>query len=205
MRRSRASPSLAARLATACANGNFRSTKAAIAGGASVNEPGEAPDWALLFVPLAAAVYTRHDDLAVWLLSHGADPNGDKVMHYGAGWGTVDILRLLIDAGGDVNRESGGEPPLFSAVMIGSVNKVRVLLAQPSLDLTITDHDQTPEQCARDQDYLALADIIVQEVSGRQASLWNREQLLGLTACGVAVPLADRETRCAGTTTALFA
>ena len=53
--------------------------------------------------------------MALWLLSHGADPNGDEVMYYDASNSTACILRLLIDAGGDVNRESFRYPPLVSA------------------------------------------------------------------------------------------
>ena len=74
--------------------------------------------------------------MVVWLLSLGADPNGDEVMYYGARGSTADILQPLIDAGGDVNRKSRGEP-LLHAVHGSSEDNVRVLLGQPSLDCTI--------------------------------------------------------------------
>ena len=74
---------------------------------------------------------------------------------------------LLIDAGGDVNRESGGWPPLFAAVLFNEPDNVRVLLAQPSLDFTIKFEGKTPEQYARDKGRPALEDMIAQEVSGQ--------------------------------------
>ena len=166
MSSSGASP-LAAWLSMACANSDLPSAKAAVAAGASVNENGWVP-WGGMVLPLRAAVLRQHYDLVVLLLSHGADPNGDQVMHHGAYYSTAAILQLLIDAGGDVNRNSGETPPLFSAI-VGRTRQaeVRVLLAQPSLDLTIKHNRKTPEQYARDRDEPALAVMIAQEVSGR--------------------------------------
>ena len=115
-------------------------------------------------LPLAAAVITGHHDVVVWLLSRGADPNGDWVMWSCACNSTAAILQLLIDAGGDVNRESGGDLPLFSAA--GSADRVHVVLAQPCLDVSVTFHGQTLEQYARGPGFPMLADMIAQEVSG---------------------------------------
>ena len=119
-------------------------------------------------LPLEAAVDNKHHDVVVWLLSHGADSNGDNVMYFGARHSTAAILQLLIDAGGDVNRGSSNALPLFSAVEgYHGEDRVRVLLAQPSLDLTIKYGGKIPEQVARDQGTPALADMIAQEVSRR--------------------------------------
>ena len=89
-------------------------------------------------LPLVAAVDWWRHDVVVWLLSHGADPNGYEVMYHSAWNGNAAILQLLIDAGGDVNRKSRGERPLFWAIggRTGPGN-LRLLLSQPSLDLTI--------------------------------------------------------------------
>ena len=179
MSSSGASPSLADRLIKACDNGDLPSAKAAVADGASVNEKGTAPGvLGLTVFPLAAAVDRNHDDVVVYLLSHGADPNGNGVMDVGACFSTAASLQLLIDAGGDVNRECGGRPPLFLAVECNSVAKVRVLLAQPSLDFTVKFHGKTPEQYARHYGYPALAGMMAQEVSGKGLPVL-------LTACAV--------------------
>ena len=120
----------------------------------------------------AAAVFRQQHDVVVWLLSRGADPNGDQVMYDGAYRSTAGILQLLIDAGGDVNRKSCGERPLFPAARgVNSEDNVRVLLAQPSLDLTLTYYGKAPEQYVRDWGRPALADMIAEEVSGKGVPL----------------------------------
>ena len=163
-----AAPSLADRLVTACSTGDLPSAKAAVVDGASVNEKGKAPGWGgSLVTPLAAAVFKKHHDVAVWLLSCGADPNGDDVMRGGSYGSTDVILQLLIDAGGDVNRGTGsyGQPPLFSAVEgDNSKGKLRVLLAQPALDFTIEYDGKTPEQYALEKGRPKVARRIAKEV-----------------------------------------
>ena len=145
---------------------------ATVADGASVNERGRVPGWVFEGLPLTAALFNtgsgRAGQVVVWLLAHGADPNGAEVMWHVANEGVADILQLLIDAGGDVNRESIGEVPLRAAVHIfhRSEDNVRVLLAQPSLDFTLKSHDgRTPEQYARDTGELVHADMMATEVS----------------------------------------
>ena len=116
--------------------------------------------------PLAEAVAQRHHDVVVWLLSLGADPNGHAVLWYGAYYSTGAILQLLVDAGGDVNQITWGEPLLFAEVRDNKQDYMRLLLAQPSLDLTVTGFCETPEQYAHRKP--ALAAMIAQEVSGRR-------------------------------------
>ena len=183
MSSSGASSSLADRLVWACANGDLPAVKAAVAAGASVNEKVKTPGvLGVAVFPLATAVRWKQHDVVVWLLSHGADPNGDGVMASGAYKSTAAFLQLLVDAGGDVNRESGGQPPLFGAVDgYNSEDKVRVVLAQPSLDCTITCYGKTPEQYARDCARPALADMIAQEVSGNRLPVLHGKA----TACAV--------------------
>ena len=111
-------------------------------------------------LPLTGAVFKKHHDVVVWLLSHGADPNGDKVMRFGAIFSTAAILQLLIDAGGDVNGNGGRPQPLFSAILYLEGN-AQLLLAQPCLDL-----GDTPKLYAL-VFRSPLADVIAQEVSGK--------------------------------------
>ena len=193
-----AAPSLADRLVTACSRGDLRSAKSAVAEGASVNENGKVAPvglWDCPLPPLAAVTrYTRHQDVVVWLLSRGADPNGPLVMGNAARQSTAAVLQLLIDAGGDVNRNCSGAP-LFCAVEGNGLDKVRVLLAQPSLDFTIEFYGYTPEQYARDYCKPVMADMIAQEVSDVTLTL----SLAGadvVSVCG-AVVAAQRARRAA--------
>ena len=159
------SPSLAYRLVTACFDGDLPSVRAAIADGASVNEAGKARGYNSVWLPLAAAVYYKQHAVVAWLLSNGADPNGACVMYQGASNSSPAILQALIDAGGDVNGDSAGEPPLFAAVYNKREDNVRLLLSQPSLDWTRAHAGQTPEQYARATGRPVLADMIAEEVS----------------------------------------
>ena len=156
---------LADRLVTACLYGDLRSAKAAVADGASVNEKGRSAPWVDPAPPLAAAVNRRHYDVVVWLLSHGADVNGDHVLWNGAVHSTAAILQL-IDAGCDLNQEIGGSPLLTAAWGNDNANKVRVLLAQPSLDLIVQHNGKTPEQYALYRTAPPLEAMIAREVSG---------------------------------------
>ena len=163
-----ASPSPADRLVTACLNGDLPSAAAAVADGASVNQNGRAPDWGGTALPLRAALLSEHLHVVVWLLSHGADPNGDSVMQYSVTRSSAAILQLLIDAGGDINRGSS-LVPLWSGRYIKEGN-VWVLLALPSLDLTVTDAGKTLERYARDCYQHITADMIALEVRGRSCA-----------------------------------
>ena len=163
------SPLSAARdeqLVAACERGDLPSAKAAVALGACINGPDAGLTPSTFMVPLAAAVHSRHRDVAVWLLSQGANPNYDGVMPSGAHTSTPDILQLLIDAGGELTVGVGGTPPLFAALSFVREDNVRVLLAQPSLDLTYKYEGKTPEQYARETHWVppALADVVAEEV-----------------------------------------
>ena len=184
--------STADRLVSACFNGDLPSAESAVADGANVIEKGTVPGWGVKRPPLTAAVSQAHHDVVVWLLSHGADPNGDQVMSWGARQRIAAILQLLIDAGGDVNRKSGGYTPLFLAINNSSEENVRVLLAQPSLDFTVKYGGKTPEQYGRDYGMPVLADMVAEEVSGKSFRFaWGVTGAL-LVRHGVGVAVAGR-------------
>ena len=199
------SSALPDRLATACFRGDLPSVTAAVADGASVNERGRTSNWSSPDLPLTAAVMQKHHDVVVWLLSHGANPNGDRVMHFAVSYSTADMLQLMIDAGGDVSRKSNGMLPLFWAMLGNFVDKLRVLLEQPSLNLAVTFGDRTAQQHARDFDKPALAGMITEEVSGG-GSERRGVVLAAIRYCDVqtndAGGMTDRETSGAGTTAA---
>ena len=187
--------SLASRLVSACYTGDLPSAAAAVADGASVNEEGEAPGWAGTLLPLSAAAYNGHHDVVVWLLSHGADANGHEVMYFAAYSSTAGVLQLLIDVGGDVNRQSWNVPPVFAAVDGGGEDKVRVLLAQPSLDVTATYKGKAPQHHARDEGRRDLADMIAQEVSVGSGDFGGNSLLADLWTClAVGWQIARRAT-----------
>ena len=125
----------------ACCSGDVASAQAAVADGASVNAEGRASASAGdVWCPLSAAVIAEHNryNLVVWLLSRGADPSRGDVMDWATKFGSPNCLQVLIDAGCDVNRDGRAEfGPIFDATAFAREGTVRVLLAQPSLDLTL--------------------------------------------------------------------
>ena len=181
------SSSPADRLVVACFNGDVGSAAAAVSAGACVNDAGSAPDGWGSHVPLWAAVANEHHDVVVWLLARGADPNLDagSVLDYGICYSSPGILQLLIDAGGSVNRDyavtaaggASGRPPLFLATYWSRDDMVRVLLAQPGLDVAAVRGGKTADEEAREDDKPALARLIAEEVSGGRC----RELLTRLT------------------------
>ncbi len=57
------------------------------------------------------------------------DPSGTTPLHHAAGFGTLDVMRLLVDQGADVNaRNRRSSTPLFWA--IHDLDKVRLLLSR---------------------------------------------------------------------------
>ena len=149
-----------------CKSGDVPAVRKAVASGASVNDLGRVGGFEAS--PLCVAVAAGHRDVVALLLSHGCDANNNDVMAIGAFEGSADLLRLLVDAGGDVNLCSRGWPPLFAATSenaMGDVGaKVSVLLAQPRLDLSATVDGRLPEDHTRNNLRPAVADMIAAEV-----------------------------------------
>ena len=111
-----------------------------------------------------------------WLIRHGADVNGYNVMATGYQYGTAAILQLLIDAGGDVNVVSCKQPYIFWVVgakyrEVGK--KVKVLLKQPTLDLTVRVGIETADAYARANGLEKEADRIAEEVLLYRCDDWH--------------------------------
>ena len=151
---------------TACLAGEVPAAKAAIASGASVNDKGK-NKYGSVHTPLAAATSRQQMKLVRHLLGVGADPNGQDVMSSAVLSATPDILRLLLDAGGDLNKSNGRvlAPPVFATALAGGdvEAKLRLLLAEPGLDLTAT-FISGPEAFALSRDKPVVAAMIHDEV-----------------------------------------
>ena len=154
------------RLVQACHGGRAADVAAALDAGAAVNDVGCDVN-GLPWIPLRAAVFSKHADVVALLLSRGGDPNGHKVMYSGVLNGTPDIVQQLLDAGGDVNAESFGVRPLFVAAASADDAVVRVLLSHPALELSVTVEGKTAEECARERGRTAVADMIREQVCVR--------------------------------------
>ena len=147
------------RLVAAARLGDFPAAIAALADGANVHDAAsdgtDEPQ-----TPLAAAAVGGHLALAVHLITLGASPNDGSAVWHAALLGSGDMLQLLVDAGGGVNGDGVKCPPLLAVVRSqrGNVeDAVRVLLAQPSLDLTVSDVEGSPTEDGGDYRWSADA------------------------------------------------
>jgi ankyrin repeat protein len=80
-------------------------------------------------VALSSAAAAGHPEIVRMLLDAGADVNADSGAALTAAAGHAEIVRLLLDRGADVNaRRSDGLTPLMSAAGAGRVETVKLLL-----------------------------------------------------------------------------
>jgi ankyrin repeat protein len=161
--------------------GSWDVVSAALHRGFPVNEGDSSRGQPLLHVVVSRA----HLPTLAMALALGADPNsmdryGETAMHIAAtGKGSsAPVLRALLDAGADVN---GGpvlrQTPLIQLVRFGGVPsegdveaRAALLLAHPSINLSIQYLDLTAEQWARARVGRAwLAEAIVEVRWGRDA------------------------------------
>jgi ankyrin repeat protein len=134
-------------LVASAASGRKAMTELLLARGADANA--NEPSYG---TPLTAAVSASHSEVARVLLDHGALPNeristnGEAPLHIASAKGNLDLVRLLLDKGADINLVS--EPsatqyeiigtPLMTAVRARQLDVVRLLLerrADPNIEL----------------------------------------------------------------------
>ena len=117
------------------ATDNLESTRMLVEAGAEVNARTEAGDTALI----VAAQRAGGARVVEYLLDKGANlktatNDGATALHRAAECGDVDVLKLLVDKGADVDAQRknpfGGQSPLASAVVFGHGAAVRYLLSK---------------------------------------------------------------------------
>ena len=117
------------------ATDNLESTRMLVEAGAEVNARTEAGDTALI----VAAQRAGGARVVEYLLDKGANlktatNDGATALHHAAECGDVDVLKLLVDKGADVDAQRknpfGGQSPLASAVVFGHGAAVRYLLSK---------------------------------------------------------------------------
>ncbi|KAE8743368.1 hypothetical protein FOCC_FOCC011020 [Frankliniella occidentalis] len=95
-----------------------------------------------------AQVRTETHRHVVRRLFHLADVNqrakqhGQTALMLAVSHGRLDTVRLLLEAGADVNiQDEDGSTALMCAAEHGHLDILKVLLAQPDCDVTVVDHD----------------------------------------------------------------
>jgi ankyrin repeat protein len=111
------------------------------------------------FTPLHLAAYFGQDEMAKFLVDHGADVNAVsrnpmalQPLHSAASSRSAGIVRLLLERGAAVNaKQHGGYTPLHAAASNGDVATTELLLSFGANPEQTTDDHRTPIDFAREK------------------------------------------------------
>jgi uncharacterized protein len=121
------------------------------------------------FFPLGLAAFYRHEDAVRILLDRGAEPNlaarnamNVAAIHAAAASQSLAIVRLLIDAGADVNqRQESGFAPLHEAAATGQLELVRLLLDHGADRSATTADGRTALDMAKKENHRDIEQLLI--------------------------------------------
>ena len=111
---------------------------------------------------VASAIEAAKTDPSVDL--EAVDPTIDRTpLHYASSKGHTSIVKSLLDAGVDVNRQDQyGRSPIHLAAMYGHVATARAIIANGA-DVKVTDRwEKSPLDCAEREGYYKIAVLLLQ-------------------------------------------
>jgi len=114
-----------------CQKCDLEGVKKAVAKGADVSTPHSTSGQS----PLAYAMHCP--EVTKYLLEQGGEPNGGNypALVSASSIGELEVMKLLIDGGADVNLKGMGEPPLFKVVQMTNCSECADLLLSKGADV----------------------------------------------------------------------
>ena len=116
--------------------------------------------------PLMIAIYTEQNDLARRLINRGAETDryGWTPLHYAATKSNLDMVKLLLGRGADINADSpNNSTPLMMAAWMGNTDTIRYLIQRGALVWERNDLNMTALEFAKYGGIQANIDLIQQE------------------------------------------
>jgi len=118
------------------------------------------------FKPLNAALSTKHEDLATYLVAHGAevekaaDSTGKTPLHRAAGKGDAELVMWLIENGLCINAlDASGRAPMHMACSKGHADVVKTLLDHGAI-MSSRSNFGTPAQIAEKNGFDDILDML---------------------------------------------
>jgi ankyrin repeat protein len=120
------------------------------------------------YQPLGLASFFGRTETAQYLIMHGAEVNSPSVnetrvmpLHSAAAGRHLDVVRLLLANGADVNAEQqGGFTALHAAAQNGQVEMIQLLLANGAKVDTLTFDRKTPADFARERGHAEALSLL---------------------------------------------
>lgn len=141
-----------------------------------------------LYTPLHWALGKKHDDVALFLISKGADvnakaKNGSTPLHMAARWGRLKLAQMLIQKGSDVNAlNEFGNTPLHFACDYGYLDIVELLIRNKAkVNLQEKDDGSAPLHLAARQGHKEVVEFLLKNGADK-----NLKDNKGFTALQVA-------------------
>jgi len=120
------------------------------------------------YQPLGLASFFGRTETAQYLILHGAEVNSPSVnemrvmpLHSAAAGRHLDVVRLLLANGADVNAEQqGGFTALHAAAQNGQVEMIQLLLANGAKVDALTFDRKTPADFARERGHAEALSLL---------------------------------------------
>jgi len=142
--------------------------------------------------PLLMAVIENKEEAVNTLIQLGADVNktisglgGGTVLHTAAARNLPNIVKMLLDAGADINKEDNdGRTPLITAISLDNIDMVKFLIANGADINMINRNNETPLYIAAIQSKTKVIKLLFSQPSFQNPKIHNSKTVIDLAREG---------------------